>query len=330
MPLRIAFAGTPELALPSLEALLASPHRLVGVISQPDRPKGRSRRPTPAPVAALALARGIPLVRPENARDPALAAALAEWRPDVLLVLAFSLLLPEEVLAVPRLGAYNAHASLLPKYRGASPIPAAILAGEKESGVTIFRLVERLDAGPVLLQRRLPLAPDETAGSLGRKTAALSAEALLEALALLESGSPALAPQDEARASYAPKLGKADGRLDWSRGAEELDRRVRAMNPWPGGFTFLPGAPGAPVAPPVPPVRLKIHRLRPAPEAATAAGAPPGTLLPSPRFLVACGAEGREAVELLEVQAEGGKALAAGAFLRGHQLAPGTRLLQEP
>jgi len=328
--MRVVFAGTPEIAVPSLRALLAAEHELAGVVSQPDRPRGRGRKLAPSPVSEVALAENLPLVRPERAKSPELLSALREWRPDCLLVIAFGLILTEETLAVPRVAPLNAHASLLPKFRGPAPVPRAILAGEEETGVSIMRITRRLDHGPVLLQSKVPIRADDTAETLALKLAELSGTAFLEALELLESGGAEFEEQDEAKASRAPKLVKEDGRIDWRQDAAALDRHTRAMDPWPGAFTFLPvGGGGGDGEVPFG-LRLKILKLRAAPAGSGGARVPGSVIEDSgearERLLVACGRNGAEAVELLRLQAEGGKPLEAEAFLRGRKIGPGTRL----
>ncbi len=240
--MRIVFMGTPEYAVPSLRALMASRHKLVGVVTQPDRPKGRKSAPEPPPVKVRALEGGVPpdaILQPENPNDGPTAAALRVMEPDVFCVIAYGCILGREVLSVPKICALNAHGSLLPRYRGAAPIPAAILAGDTETGVTLIRMVRRMDAGPVLLARSLPIAPTDTAGTLSEKIAELSAALFVEGLDLVESGRARFAEQDESLATYAPKLSKESGRLDFSRSAGELERAVRAFHPWPVAWADL-------------------------------------------------------------------------------------------
>lgn len=244
--MRVAFAGTPEFALPALEALLES-HEVVGVLTQPDRPSGRGRHVRPSPVKALAATRHLPLLQPVSLREEAQRAQLAAWQPEVLVVVAYGLLLPPAVLALPRHGCLNIHASLLPRWRGAAPVQRAILAGDPVTGVTIMRMDEGLDTGPILLRREIRIGPDETGGSLHAALAALGAAALLAALEGLAAGTLEARPQPKEGITYAAKIGKAEARIDWSRDAVSLERQIRAFNPWPVAETMLDGE------------RLRIH-----------------------------------------------------------------------
>jgi methionyl-tRNA formyltransferase len=232
-PLRIVFAGTPEFSVPPLRALLASPHQVVGVYTQPDRPAGRGRKLTPSPVKEEAVAASVPVFQPRSLKDPDAQRELAALKPDLMVVVAYGLLLPQAVLDIPRLGCINIHASLLPRWRGAAPIQRAILAGDKETGVGIMRMEAGLDTGPVYLEKRLPIEPGDTGGSLHDKLCKLGAEALMEALPGIVDGSREAAPQDDTLTTYASKLDKAEASIDWSRPAAEIARQVRAFNPWP-------------------------------------------------------------------------------------------------
>ena len=302
--MRIVFCGTGDIGLPTLKALAASAsHEVVGVITQPDRPSGRDLKCRPPEVKTIALACGIPVAQPERIRKDF--SALDSWGPDVVVVVAYGQILPRQVLELPRLGCLNLHASLLPRHRGASPVQAAILAGDTETGMTVMYMNEGLDTGDILLSRAVAISSEETGGELHDRLAELGPGALLEALALLEGGSAPRIPQDQALATYAPKLGRHDGRLDWSEPARNLARRVRALTPWPGVSGRIHGA------------VLKIHRARESRETGL-----PGTVLSvgTEGIVVACG-EG--SLVLDEVQLEGRKRLAAGDFLRGFSLAPG-------
>jgi methionyl-tRNA formyltransferase len=238
--LRVAFAGTPRFALPALEALIAA-HEVTGVLTQPDRPQGRGRKITASPVKSAALAHGIPCAQPPSLREESAQAQLAAWEPQALVVVAYGLLLPPAVLSLPRLGCLNIHASLLPRWRGAAPIPRAILAGDAETGVTIMQMDAGLDTGAVLATRRTVISSVHTAGTLADELSVLGAAALLEALTGLERGTLTATPQPADGATYARKLEKSEGRIDWSADAHEIDRQIRAFNPWPIAETLLDG-----------------------------------------------------------------------------------------
>ncbi|HEX7029320.1 MAG TPA: methionyl-tRNA formyltransferase [Gammaproteobacteria bacterium] len=233
--MRLVFAGTPDFAVPALDALIAAGHDIAAVYTQPDRPAGRGRRLAPSPVKQRALAHGIPVEQPESLKTPEAQAVLAGYRPEIMIVVAYGLLLPQAVLDIPARGCLNIHASLLPRWRGAAPIQRAIAAGDTEAGVGIMQMEKGLDTGPVLLERRIPIDAADTGGSLHDKLAVLGADAIVEALAGLETLEAR--PQDEARATYAHKLSKQEAALDWSKSASELARRIRAFNPWPVAFT---------------------------------------------------------------------------------------------
>jgi methionyl-tRNA formyltransferase len=238
--LRVAFAGTPEFALPALAAL-RSQHEIVGVLTQPDRPSGRGRRLTASPVKTAAIAGQLPLAQPATLRSEAARAQLSIWCPDVLVVVAYGLLVPPEVLSLPPFGCVNIHASLLPRWRGAAPIERAILAGDPYTGITIMRLDAGLDTGPILLQRRVGISRFHTGGSLREELAALGAETLLPALSGLAAGELIARDQPEEGATYAPRIGKAEARIDWARDAIAIERQVRAFNPVPVAETLLGG-----------------------------------------------------------------------------------------
>jgi len=238
--LRVAFAGTPEFALPALAALRQH-HEIVGVLTQPDRPSGRGRRLTPSPVKAAAIAAGLPLAQPLSLKDAAAGAQLASWRPEVLVVVAYGLLIPPAVLSLPRLGCLNIHASLLPRWRGAAPIERALLAGDEYTGVSIMQLDAGLDTGPVLLTRRIPISRTDTGGSLRAELSALGAEALIEALSGVSGGTLIARPQPGEGATYAARIEKAEARIDFGRPALEIERQVRAFNPEPVAETRLDG-----------------------------------------------------------------------------------------
>lgn len=241
--------GSPEFALPTLQALVEH-YQVVGVVTQPDRPSGRGRNLTPPPVKVLAESLQLPVIQPERLKEPAAMEQLQAWQPDLIVVTAFGQILRRAVLELPPFGCINVHASLLPRWRGAAPIQAALLHGDAESGVTIMKMDPGVDTGPLLSQRAEPILPDDTAASLSERLARSGAELLIETLPAYLRGELEPQPQDEAAATYAPMLKKEDGQLDFSAGAEELERRVRAFSPWPGAFTrWRDGL-------------LKVHRAR--------------------------------------------------------------------
>ncbi len=238
--LRVAFAGTPDFAVPALEALLRA-HSVVGVLTQPDRPKGRGRQLAASPVKVAALAHGIPVSQPVSLKAEADRADLAAWAPDVLVVVAYGLILPPAALALPRLGCINIHGSLLPRWRGAAPIQRAVLAGDTDTGVTIMLMDAGLDTGPMLLQERISIGADDTGGTLHDRLAALGSSALLEALEKYASGALEPLPQPADGVTYAAKIDKAEALIDWRRDAPDIERQVRAFNPWPIAETRLEG-----------------------------------------------------------------------------------------
>ncbi|RUM87809.1 MAG: methionyl-tRNA formyltransferase [Thermodesulfatator sp.] len=309
MRYRVVFMGTPEFAVPALRALLES-ERVLAVVTQPDRPRGRGRRLRPSPVKEVALAAGLPVLEPERLKDPEFFKRLQELSPDLIVVAAYGKLLPREVLELPPHGCWNIHASLLPKYRGADPIRWAILEGETETGITLMLMDEGLDTGPILLQKRTPIGEGETGGELYERLSRMGAEALLEALALHKEGRLKPHPQPEEGASYAPPFKKEDARLDFHRPAQEVARRIRAFDPRPGAYTFLEGQ------------VFKLFRprvlQRESPE-------PPGTVLgvEEGQLLIAC-REGVLAVS--EVQLAGKRRMSVSDFLKGHAIFPKTRL----
>lgn len=305
-PLRLAFMGTPDFAVPALAALADAGHEIVAVYSQPPRPAGRGHKTQASPVHRFAEAKGWPVATPVSLKGPAEIEAFAALQLDAAVVVAYGLLLPAEVLAAPRFGCFNIHASLLPRWRGAAPIQRAILAGDRESGVTIMQMDAGLDTGPMVLQRKLAIDGATTGQSLHDALAQLGAEAIVEALSLLLAASdPPLTPQTEAGITYAAKLNKAEGELDWRMPSENLDRLVRAFSPWPGAW-FRHDA-----------LTIKVLRAEPV----SGAGAP-GELLDDD-LTIACGTG---ALRLLEVQRPGKRPMAAADFLRGFSLARGDRL----
>ena len=302
--MRLAFLGTPEFAVPIVEAC-ARAGELALVVAQPDKPVGRHQELHAPPVKRWAVERGIRVEQPAKVKEGRLAAVLASARPDVAVVAAYGRILPPDVLRVPPHGCLNVHASLLPELRGAAPAQWAVARQYRKTGVTIMQIDEGLDTGDIRLQRELPIADDETGESLLRKLGPLGASALEEALALLERGALPRTPQDPSKATLAPLLSREDGRVDWTRTGAELDARRRGFTPWPGTWTTVHGS------------VLKIHAARP-----SQGTGPPGELLQG--TTVACG-EGT-AWELLEVQPEGKKRMSAAAWLAGARLKPGHRL----
>jgi len=239
--LRVAFAGTPDFSVPAFEALLNSGHMVVGVLTQPDRPKGRGRQLAASPVKVAALAHGIPISQPITLKEEAARAELAAWRPDVLVVVAYGLILPTTVLALPRLGCLNIHGSLLPRWRGAAPIQRAVLAGDANTGVTIMVMDAGLDTGPMLLKKEVPIEPGDTGGSLHDRLSVLGASALIEALTGYASETLRAVPQPTEGVTYASKIEKGEALIDWRLDAVQIERQIRAFNPWPIAETRLGG-----------------------------------------------------------------------------------------
>jgi len=303
----VLFAGTPEFAARCLEGLLESRHRVTGVITQPDRAAGRGLALAPSPVKRLAAARGIQVVQPASLREAHSRAELESFRADVIVVAAYGLILPQPVLELSRYGAVNIHASLLPRWRGATPIQRALLAGDRETGISIMQMDSGLDTGPVLMQEKIPILEDDTTGTLHDRLAELGSKLIVQALDALEAGEVRATPQPAEGVTYAAKLGRGEARVDWRESAVSVNRRVRAFNPSPGADARVRG------------VELKIWRC------ATAAGqGKPGEVLSvGPHGLgVACG----EGVLLVtELQRSGGKRLPATEFLRGFPLSEGER-----
>jgi methionyl-tRNA formyltransferase len=233
----VVFMGTPDFAVPALKRLIEN-HRVIGVVTQPDRPAGRGRQVQVSPVKKVALEVSIPVFQPEKIRRPEAIEILREWTPDLYIVAAFGQILPQAVLDIPPHGSVNIHASLLPRWRGAAPIQAVIRAGDRETGITIMKMDAGLDTGPILSQRAIPIAPDETGQSLHDKLAQLGADLLIETLPGFLDGSIQPQPQDDARATLAPRIQKEEGRIDWTQTAAQIERTVRAFYPWPGTFAF--------------------------------------------------------------------------------------------
>ncbi len=239
--MRLVFFGTPLFAIPSLERLLSIPHTLLAVVTQPDRPKGRHLKLTPPPVKSYAQERNLPILQPQKANDPKLLETLFHLKPDLFIVISYGQILPKPLLELPRLFSLGLHPSLLPRYRGAAPIPWTVLNREKETGVTILRINERVDAGDILLQRSTIVDGSEDTMNLAQRLAQMGAELLIEGLDLIEGGKANFTVQDEAQATYARRLTKEDGRIDWERPAEEICAQVRALVPWPSTYAFYKG-----------------------------------------------------------------------------------------
>jgi methionyl-tRNA formyltransferase len=311
-PLRIAFFGTPEFAVPTLAGLLASRHRVVGVITQPDRPRGRGHQVSASAVKLLAMTRGVPVLQPEKMRDEGFLAALRLLDADLGVVAAYGRILTDAILAIPRLGMINVHASMLPRWRGAAPIHRAIMAGDHETGITIMRIVRELDAGPMLAALREPIGPDQTTGDLEAALAVRGAELLVATTDRLAEGPVPEEPQPSAGVTYADRITKDDAPMFWWRPAGELHNQVRALNPWPLAFTHLDGK------------RLLVVRTEVGVDAAPA-GALPGTVLvaQADRLVIAAG---HGTLRLMSVKPEGRRAMDAREFLAGHKVAPGTVL----
>jgi len=305
-PLKIIFAGTPDFSLPCLKALVETGHHLISVYTQPDRPAGRGRKLSPSPVKVYADAAGMAVRQPLTLRDHQEVEILREFGADLMVVVAYGLLLPREVLSAPRLGCINVHASLLPRWRGAAPIQRAILAGDSETGITIMRMEAGLDTGPTYLSRRLRLDPHETGGSLTGKLALLGAQALIEALPGIISGERVPQTQDESQATYASKIAKAEARVDWSRSAVEIDRLIRAYNPWPVSQTQLGET------------SLRIWDSEVSDY--VSAGASPGEVLGTAKRGIEV-ATGCGALRLTQLQLPGKRPMSAAEFLNAHPLA---------
>lgn len=304
--MRVLFMGSDAFAVPAIEALAGSGHALVACITQPDRPQGRGRQIKPCPAKIAAERLGIPTLTPERIADAA--ESVQELAPDLIVVAAYGQYIPSQILRVPPRGCINIHPSLLPKYRGAAPIQWAVANGDTETGVTIVDVTPRMDAGPILLQERHPIHPEDTAVTLELRLSHAGAELLLQAIQQIEAGSVERRPQDESLATWARKLEKKDGLLEWARPAKELHNRVRGFQPWPGTFCILQGK------------RLAVLETRVEP-----AGGVPGHIVDlNPEGpLVACGADG---LRILRVQPEGKRPMSGADYARGARLAIGSAI----
>ena len=312
--MKIVFMGTPEFAVPSLKALVGAGHEICGVFTQPDKPKNRGMKLQEPPVKEYALSIGLPVFQPAKVRDGEALGILQALNPDLIAVAAYGKILPVDILALPRLGCVNVHSSLLPKYRGAAPINWAILNGEDETGVTIMYMAEGMDTGDILAQAKTPIGLNENAAQLFVRLADIGAGLLVETVAALEAGKVSPVPQDSARASYAPMLSKEQSPLDWTRSARQLHDHVRGLYPWPSALMVLDG------------IRCKVLQTALAGESG---GKTPGTVLQADKkgLRVACG-DG-QALDILELQPNGKKAMSSPAFLLGHPVSLGTILTKQ-
>ncbi len=308
--MRVIFCGTPDFAVPALQRLLAEPDfSMEAVVTQPDRPRGRGQRVASSPVKDFALDAGLYVFQPEKIKSDSAYAFFQRLAPDAVILIAYGQIIPPPLLGIPRLGWINLHASLLPKYRGAAPVNWAIINGERQTGLTTMQIDAGLDTGPILLQRAVEIAPEETAPELARRLAEAGAPLMVETLRKLDHGEIAPLPQDHTEATQAPPLKKADGRIDWVRTAEQIYNRIRGLEPWPGAFTTFRG---------------RLCHIWGRPAAPTARADAPGTLLFSGGELyVSCG-EGTR-LRLEAVQIEGGKRIPASDFANGARLRPGER-----
>lgn len=308
MALRVLYFGTPAFAVPSLLALIESHHTIVGVVTQPDRPRGRGQKIRIEAVKAAALERSLPVWQPERLKEPAFLEQLAARRPDIAVVAAYGRILPQVLLDLPRLGFVNVHASLLPRWRGAAPVHRAIIAGDAATGVTIMRVILALDAGPMLARATTPIDPSETSAALEARLSAMGAAQIVGVLDALDAGQAVETPQDDAAAVYAPKVERADSAVDWSASATAIHNRIRGLHPWPLAATTLAGR--------------RLLLLRSIVDDATAAGAAPGSILTADGdgLRVATGAGH---LRLLDVQPEGRRAMPVRDFLNGARVAAG-------
>lgn len=302
--LNIVFFGTPAFAVPSLRALLGSRHHVAAVVTQPDRPRGRGHRTSDSPVKQAAVAAGVDVMQPERLKDPGFRSALTDLHTDIGIVAAYGKILPEWVVNAPRLGMINVHASLLPRYRGAAPVHRAIMAGEHVTGVTIMRIVQALDAGPMLSRRERRIGPDETSEEIERDLAQIGAELLVAAIEDLAAGRAREEPQDESASTYAPRLTKGDGIIDWKRPARDVHNQVRGLHPWPHAYSYLNGE------------RLIIRRTMIPP--AERVAEPPGTVVEAHGAILSVAAGGGSILQITEIQAEGSRPMTTREFLAGH------------
>ncbi|MFN0006801.1 MAG: methionyl-tRNA formyltransferase [Planctomycetota bacterium] len=309
--MRVVFLGSPPFATPVLQSLLDSRHEVIALVTRPDRPLGRGLAVRASPLVELARSRDLRVLQPETTKDPAFVAELRKLSPDVLLVASYGEILRREMLELAPQGALNVHASLLPRHRGASPIQAAILAGDAETGVAVQKMVLALDEGDVLYKAWTPIGARENAGALLERLSVLGGEAAVTSLDLLERGDARFRPQDPSAATYARRMKKEEGRIDWSKSPVEIDRHVRAMTPWPGARTVAPNG-----------REIVVLELRAAPRGEHAPADPGTVLATDPELEIACGGG---AVAILSVKPSGGVAMDAAAWLRGARIEPGAR-----
>lgn len=306
--LRIVYFGTPDFAVPGLQALIDSHHEVVALVSQPDRPRGRGQKLQPTATKLVAARAGVPVVQPAKLKDPALHAQLAAFAPDLGVVAAYGRIIPDAVLAIPRLGMINIHASLLPKYRGAAPVHRAVIDGEPETGVTIMTVVTELDAGPMLAVDYRSIGPNETTPEVARALAGLGAALVLRVVGQVARGDQSELEQDHARATYAPRIERHEGAIDWTLPAARIHNLVRGLQPWPLVSVHLDG------------VRCLLHRTALADETTTA---PPGTITTASNGVLAVAAGDGAVVRILEIQPEGKRTMSARDFLAGRTVSVG-------
>lgn len=304
------FFGTPQFAVPSLEALVQSRHEVVGVVTQPDRRRGRGQKVTDSPVKGTAVQHGLPVFQPARLRDPEVAATLTRWAPDLGVVAAYGKILPENVLNLPPLGMINVHASLLPRYRGAAPVHRAVIDGLPETGVTIMRMVPALDAGGMFAKVTRPIGPDETSDAVERDLAALGAALLIEVIDDLAAGRAVEELQDHTQSTYASKITKEEGLIDWTLSAAAIHNRVRGLYPWPHAFSYLNGD------------RLIVIRSHVSPEPTDVA---PGTIVDASSGAIHVATGYGERLIIDEVRPEGRRAMKVRDYLAGHPIQPGAR-----
>lgn len=308
--MRIVFMGTPEFAVPSLEALLRTDDQMVGVVSQPDRPKGRGQQLVAPPVKLVAERAGIPVLQPLKIRTPEFLQALSDWKPDLIAVAAYGRILHTPILRLPPMGCVNVHGSLLPKYRGAAPVQWAVINGETETGITTMLMDEGMDTGAMLLQERLAIMPDDTTGTLAPRLAELGGRLLVETIAQLKAGTLIPKKQDDGQATMAPLLKKEDGLIDWTMKATALAHRVRGLSPWPGAYTFLGEE------------RWNIWKAVSTGEATTEK---PGTIVSVGKQSILV-ATGQSLLEVREIQTANSRRMSVSQFLTGHKVTAGTQL----